>query len=243
MGLPEQWERVTVNGKNALGSKLPKKAESVNRITAENVAKSKNSVIMKSEGVGNLEQAKKRDHKIIITDTAIEKVDLVKPKDFSYSQAVLMRSKHKELLSVAKRQNNSNEVLFIENLDFNNEVRIFGNEFVVSPGKNPFAVSVIAHAERRSLVYLHNHPSTNTFSVGDIDTFVCEKAIKAITVVTNQGEVYILNKLDNYSFDNTRKLLNEVYQSYPEGDIDDRDFVKKFLKRCNEGGIEYAKSK
>lgn len=27
MGLPEQWERVTVNGKNSLGSKLPKKAE------------------------------------------------------------------------------------------------------------------------------------------------------------------------------------------------------------------------
>lgn len=27
MGLPEQWERITVNGKNALGSKLPKKAE------------------------------------------------------------------------------------------------------------------------------------------------------------------------------------------------------------------------
>lgn len=26
MGLPEQWERVTVNGKNALGSKLPKKS-------------------------------------------------------------------------------------------------------------------------------------------------------------------------------------------------------------------------
>lgn len=72
---------------------------------------------------------------------------------------------------------------------------------------------------------------------------MCEKAIKAISVVTNQGEVYILNKLDNYSFDNTRKLLNEIYQSYPNGDIDDRDFVKKFLKHCYEGGIEYAKSK
>ena len=190
-----------------------------------------------------MEQAKKRDHKIFITDTAIEKVSLVKPSDFSYSQASLMKSKHKELLNVAKKQNNSNEVLFIENLDFNNEVRISGNEFVVSPGKNQFAVSVIAHAERQSLIYLHNHPSTNTFSVGDIDTFVCEKAIKAISVVTNQGEVYILNKLDNYSFNNTRKLLNEIYQSYPNGDIDDRDFVKKFLKRCYEGGIEYAKSK
>lgn len=31
MGLPEQWERVTVNGKNALGSKLPKKAERFDR--------------------------------------------------------------------------------------------------------------------------------------------------------------------------------------------------------------------
>lgn len=82
-----------------------------------------------------MEQAKKRDHKIFITDTAIEKVSLVKPSDFSYSQASLMKSKHKELLNVAKKQNNSNEVLFIENLDFNNEVRISGNEFVVSPEK------------------------------------------------------------------------------------------------------------
>ncbi|WP_418814979.1 phage minor capsid protein [Ruminococcus bromii] len=220
-----------------------KKAGNVNKVSSESVAKSQKTVIIKSEDVGNLEQAKKRDHKIFITDTAIEKVSLVKPSDFSYSQASLMKSKHKELLNVAKKQNNSNEVLFIENLDFNNEVRISGNEFVVSPGKNPFAVSVIAHAERQSLIYLHNHPSTNTFSVGDIDTFVCEKAIKAISVVTNQGEVYILNKLDNYSFNNTRKLLNEIYQSYPNGDIDDRDFVKKFLKRCYEGGIEYAKSK
>lgn len=31
MGLPEQWERVTVNGKNSLGSKLPKKAERFDR--------------------------------------------------------------------------------------------------------------------------------------------------------------------------------------------------------------------
>lgn len=46
MGLPEQWERVTVNGKNALGSKLPKKAGSVNKITAESVAKSAESGII-----------------------------------------------------------------------------------------------------------------------------------------------------------------------------------------------------
>lgn len=46
MNLPQQWERVTVDGKNALGSKLPKKAESVNKITAESVAKSGKSGII-----------------------------------------------------------------------------------------------------------------------------------------------------------------------------------------------------
>ncbi len=46
MGLPEQWERVTVNGKNALGSKLPKKAGSVNKISDDKVAKSAESGII-----------------------------------------------------------------------------------------------------------------------------------------------------------------------------------------------------
>lgn len=46
MNLPQQWERVTVDVKNALGSKLPKKAESVNKITAESVAKSGKSGII-----------------------------------------------------------------------------------------------------------------------------------------------------------------------------------------------------
>ena len=142
-----------------------------------------------------------------------------------------------------KKQNNSNEVLFIEDLDFESEVRILGDEFVVSPSKNPFAVSVIAHAKRKSLVYLHNHPSTNTFSIGDIDTFVSERAIKTMSVVTNQGEVYIINKLDNYSFEGAVKLLKDIYNTYPAGEIDDKDFVKNFLKRCREGGIEYAKAK
>ena len=36
-----------------------------------------------------------------------------------------------------------------------------------------------------------------------------------MSVVTNQGEVYILNKLDNYNFNDTKKILTEIYKSYP----------------------------
>lgn len=46
MGLPEQWERITVNGKNALGSKLPKKAGNINKISGEKFAKSAESGII-----------------------------------------------------------------------------------------------------------------------------------------------------------------------------------------------------
>jgi phage minor capsid protein 2 len=40
VGLPQQWERVTVSGKNALGSKLPKKAGDINKISGDTVEKS-----------------------------------------------------------------------------------------------------------------------------------------------------------------------------------------------------------
>lgn len=217
--------------------------QSVDVSFGKSVANPSESGIIKPEGVNGLEQAKKRDHKVFVTREAIHRVDYVGLSDFTEEQALAMQSKHRQVLEIAMNENNSNEVLLIEDLDFKSEVKILGSEFVVSPGKNPFAVSVIAHAERQSLVYLHNHPSTNTFSVGDIDTFVCERAIKVMSVVTNQGEVYILNKLANYNFSRVRELLTSVYTSFPKGEIDDKEFVIRFLKICRKGGIEYAKAK
>lgn len=190
-----------------------------------------------------LEQSKKRDHKVFITDTAIDKVDRVKPSDFSDYQADKMQEMHKRLLRISKDENNSNEVLIITGMDFSAEIAIKGNEFNVDPAKNPFAVSVIAHSERQSVVYLHNHPSTNNFSVGDIDTFCCDGAIKAMSVVTNQGEVYVLNKTGKYSFDRTREILTNIHESFPNGDIDDKEFVEKFFKQCHGGGVEYVRAK
>ena len=118
-----------------------------------------------------MEQAKKRDHKIFINNIAIDNVDYVIPDDFTVEQAKAMHLKHKELLRVAMESNDSSEVLMISDLSFNSYVTIQGEEFKVSPGENPFAVSFISHAQDYSLAYLHNHPSTNNFSLGDIDTF------------------------------------------------------------------------
>ncbi len=207
------------------------------------VDKSAESGIIKSKDVKELEQAKKRDHKIYVTDVAIDKVDKVSLSDFSEEQILALQRKHKELLKIAKDENGSNEVLLINDLEFKSEVSVLGGEFKVSPGENPFAVSVISNAKRQSLIYLHNHPSTNNFSVGDIDTFVCESAIKTMSVVTNQGEVYVLNKTAAYNYNNIRTLLNEIYKSFDGDEIDNKAFVSEFLKRCKEGGVEYGKAK
>lgn len=190
-----------------------------------------------------MKQAKKRDHKIYITDTAIDKVGKVYLSDFSEEQSSAMQERNKELLRMAKNKNNSNEVLFIEDLDFKGEVIVLGDEFKVSPLKNPFAVSIIARAERQTLIYLHNHPSTNNFSIGDIDTFICEKAIKTMAVITNQGAVYVLNKLKSYDYNKTKQVLTDILNSFSDYEIDNNEFFLKYQKRCHEGGVEYGKSK
>ncbi len=189
-----------------------------------------------------MEQAKKHDHKILITDISIEKIGKVYLSDFSELQCEKMQSKHKSLLKIAKEQNESNEVLLINDLDFKSEVQILGDEFSVSPASNPFAVSVITGAKRQSLVFLHNHPSTNNFSIGDIDTFICEGTIKTMSVVTNQGAVYILNKTKNYEYNTARDIMFNIFKSFDNKEIDNNEFVKRFIKHCAEGGIEYAKS-
>jgi hypothetical protein len=100
----------------------------------------------------------------------------------------------------------------------------------------------VGNAQPYSLIYMHNHPSTNLFSVADIDTFICERAIKIMSVVTNQGEVYVLNKTSEYAYNNARAVLAEVFNSFDD-EIDNVEFVKSFLRKCDKGGIEYAKSK
>lgn len=60
MNLPQQWERVIIDGKNALGSKLPKKAGDVNKISGEAVANSSKGDIIKEDQLSELGKFKKR---------------------------------------------------------------------------------------------------------------------------------------------------------------------------------------
>lgn len=190
-----------------------------------------------------MEQAKKRDHKIFITDIAIDKVPYVKVDELSKTLCEAIQQEHKEILRISKTKNDSNEVLSLMLINLKETpIRVLGNEFRVDPNTDPRAISLFSRSNRQEIMYLHNHPSTNIFSLVDIMAFIFQGEIGLLSVVTNQGEVYILYKTSKYNFIVSSKLFKEIYMDYQSGELEHGAAVKKFLKVCIKGGVMYAKS-
>lgn len=196
--------------------------------------------IMGIEDVVALEQAKKRDHKIAVTDVAIDKVPLVQVKGFSAEQNLRLQEAHKEILRIAKTQNDSNEVLGVYTTNFLRKHHVLGTESKVDPGMNPQVFGLYLSSAENGLMYLHNHPSTNQFSLADIDAFIVREKIGLMSVVTNQGEVYILHKTNRYSYDKAIEILKELYYRYKNNPD---EMASQFLKLCGKAGIAYEKTR
>lgn len=198
MGLPEQWERVTVNGKNALGSKLPKKAESVNKITAENVAKSGKSGIIK-------EKSKKPITPI--TDKAISCIPKVDIEGYTEEQCLEIQKQHKELLKFSKEQNDNKEVAFV----LKNDV----SKMITEPIKGTDEKIDFGSAlQGKDLFVMHNHPRNSSYSLNDIIEFIKNDSIKTFTIVKNDGNIEVLTKLKGYD---RLSLLTELQRMEKRG--------------------------
>lgn len=223
MGLPEQWERVTVNGKNALGSKLPKKAESVNKITAENVAKSGKSGIIK-------EKSKKPITPI--TDKAISRIPKVDIEGYTEEQCLEIQKQHKELLKFSKEQNENKEVAFL----LKNDV----SKMITEPIKGTDEKIDFGSAlQGKDLFVMHNHPRNSSYSLNDIIEFIKNDSIKTFTIVKNDGNIEVLTKLKGYD---RLSLLTELQRMGKKriktgSDSEYRKVIDKFLSKHQEGGL------
>lgn len=223
MGLPEQWERVTVNGKNALGSKLPKKAESVNKITAENVAKSGKSGIIK-------EKSKKPITPI--TDKAISCIPKVDIEGYTEEQCLEIQKQHKELLKFSKEQNDNKEVAFV----LKNDV----SKMITEPIKGTDEKIDFGSAlQGKDLFVMHNHPRNSSYSLNDIIEFIKNDSIKTFTIVKNDGNIEVLTKLKGYD---RLSLLTELQRMEKKriktgSDSEYRKVIDKFLSKHQEGGL------
>jgi len=59
---------------------------------------------------------------------------------------------------------------------------------------------MIASKKSVAVVLLHNHPSTQTFSLQDIQFFAQHPMIEVMTVVSNQGTVHYLKRDKDFDY-------------------------------------------
>ena len=187
-----------------------------------------------------MEQAKKRDRKIMITDVALNKIPLVQVPEFTQVECEAIAAEHRMLLRVAKEKNHSNEVLSVVSFKQVRRTIVLGDEFSVDLRKSPEAYGIFASAEPQEILLLHNHPSTSNFSLMDIVTLLRYAQVKMMSVVTNQGDVRVLCKTFEFEYEKAKAIFNALYCRYPGGEIGHHATVRRFLKECRKGGLAYV---
>lgn len=236
-GLSVRNERAQVGGFGHSQAGRAAWAERKAKSGLDNAAK---SGIIKSEGVARLEQAKSRDHKIMINDVSISKATAPLVPGFSNEQNKRLAELHKELLTKSMLENDSNETAFLFNPFDLTYVFQHGVENCVNILENPEAFSMITSGRYSNLFLLHNHPSTKSFSYSDIGVFLLNDSIGGITVITNTGETHCLIKTNKYNFEEAYSVLSEIRREFsastPNSE-EDAEIVKRFIKSSKKTGI------
>ena len=236
-GLKQHNDRTQAYGYDRSKSSKTVWAERKAKSGLDNVAK---SGIIKSEGVARLEQAKSRDHKIMINDVSISKATAPLIPGFSNEQNKRLAELHKELLTKSMLENDSNETAFLFNPFDLTYVFQHGVENSVNILENPEAFSMITSGRFSNLFLLHNHPSTKSFSYSDIGVFLLNDSIGGITVITNTGETHCLIKTNKYNFEEAYNVLSDIRREFnastPNSE-EDAEIVKRFIKSSKKTGI------
>lgn len=211
----------------------------------------KNVIISLRSGTAleQLEQARKKDHVFTITDSAIDKVPVVEVPTFSEEQNQALQAMHKEVLRTAKEDNGNKEVALITRSSFNQKpVKVLGTESKVDYMSHPDVRVLKADSYAQELILSHNHPTTKKFSFADVAMFVFDEYVGASSIVTNQGQVHILLKSENFDFDQAKLLLKELQdkyeiRKYPKDETRQRKAAREFLKQRRKVGVWYGKGK
>lgn len=202
-----------------------------------------------NKSMRDLEMAKKRDHKIMITDEAIKKVPRIQYKNIPESEYNTIQELAKNVLQISKNENNCNEVAITYSMDSAECIQkgeayigvALGSEHEVDPISNTTAYHLVLSAKECVVIVLHNHPSLSDFSLSDIQFLLRYASIKMMVVVTNLGSISYLAKGKQYAYENAVELFNEAVSSSNKAkDLKDlRKAADHFLKNCYTVGIDY----
>lgn len=201
------------------------------------------------ENLKELEMAKKRDHKIMITDEAIRKVPRIKYKNIPENEYDTIQELARNVLLISKNENNSNEVAITYEMDSRKRIQdgedyigvALGGEHEVDPLSSTISYHLVSSAKECVVIVLHNHPSLSDFSLSDVQFLLRYERIKMMVVVTNLGSISYLVKGEKYDYEKAVILFNEAVQSNNEAkDLKGlQRAADYFLKNSHMIGIDY----
>jgi hypothetical protein len=230
MDLPQQRERVTVDGLGNIGQGKYTQTNNVNNKSVDNDGKS-----------GIIRESSKQKPITEITDKAIESVPKVNISGYTDEQCAMIQKQHKELLEYSRKNNENKEVAFVFDCSLSNRKEYIGSDDVIEFGNDLIG---------KDLVLLHNHPRNSSYSFNDIVEFFGNDSIKTLTIVKNNGKVETLTKIGSYDrldlLKSLDRIKNDIVKKAPEvGEFRDslyRKETEKFLNKYQIGGlVEWTK--
>jgi hypothetical protein len=185
----------------------------------------------------------------MITDEAIDKVPRIKYKDIPENEYDNIQDLARNVLTISKEENNSNEVAITYALGSSEYIRdneeyigvAVGGEHGVDPLNSTVAYHLIKGKVDCVVIVLHNHPSLSDFSLTDIEFLIQYDKIKMMIVVTNLGSITYLVKTDKYDYYKAVELINVAISMNNEArNLKDlQDAADYFLKNSYDVGIVY----
>ena len=134
-----------------------------------------------------------------ITNETIENIPLIQLTGFSIEDATALQNAHKTLLKEAQKHPLGTECSMILGLDMEQIDDIFVGG--VNGANIPFCSDY--H------IALHNHPSGETFSIGDMKKFADTENMQILTALGNNGKVYAISKTISFDSKKFKTYLNE----------------------------------
>lgn len=203
----------------------------------------------KAEKLKDLEMAKKRDHKIMITEEAIRKVPHIKYKNIPESEHNMIQELARNVLRISKDENDSNEVALTYSLDSDKLIEhgeryigiALGSEHNVNPLSDTTAYHLISSTAECVVIILHNHPSLSDISLTDVQFLLRYDSVKMMIVITNLGSISYLVKNKKYNWKEAVLLFNEAVDKNNQAEKlkDLHAATDYFLKKCYNVGIDY----
>ena len=156
-----------------------------------------------------------------------------------------MQKLAQEVLTVSKEQNDSNEVAITCDLGADNPLEVygvsFGTEHEVDVRADTLSNHILVSQKTVAVVVLHNHPSTQTFSIQDIRFFIEFSVKEVMVVVSNQGTIHYLRREENYNLKKAAALFNECVENLEKDSPLTEVYLASlsFLAKSSEAGIYY----